>query len=192
MYTFHYTVWKKAFPKSKLLFTDTDSLAYVTPGCTSSKLKSMKKYFDFSNLEKSHFLYDEENIQKTGKFKNEIPFSEFVGFAGLRPKLYSILCEQGNGLYTEQKVAKGIKKCVKNKNLTFQNFKNTLLTKSPKSVQINNILSKDHRLYSIQQSKLALSVNDTKRYILEDGISTLAIGHYRTREKVGNVESIFT
>lgn len=39
--------------------------------------------------------------------------------------------------------------------------------------------SKLHNLYTQHVNKLALSYNDTKRYICSDGISTYAWGHYK-------------
>ena len=35
--------------------------------------------------------------------------------------------------------------------------------------------------YTIEQTKVALNNFDDKRYILEDGYSTLAHGHYKIR-----------
>ena len=37
--------------------------------------------------------------------------------------------------------------------------------------------------YSVEQSKVALSFADDKRFILEDKITTLALGHYRIGEQ---------
>ena len=39
-------------------------------------------------------------------------------------------------------------------------------------------------VYTINQTKVALSNFDDKRYILEDGYSTLAHGHYRISEQL--------
>ena len=43
-------------------------------------------------------------------------------------------------------------------------------------VKQNIIRSKEHQLSTISQSKLALSAYDTKRWIMDDGIHTLAYG----------------
>ena len=44
---------------------------------------------------------------------------------------------------------------------------------------MNNIRSHGHVVYSETVNKVALSSNDDKRYICEDGVHTLAWGHYR-------------
>ena len=44
---------------------------------------------------------------------------------------------------------------------------------------MNQIRSYDHQLYNTSINKLGLSPFDDKRFILEDGISSLAYGHWR-------------
>ena len=44
--------------------------------------------------------------------------------------------------------------------------------------QMNTFRSKHHHVQSITQNKTSLSCFDDKRWICEDGISTLAHGHY--------------
>ena len=45
---------------------------------------------------------------------------------------------------------------------------------------MNVIRSHRHELFTEEIKKIALSANDDKRVILEDGIHTLAHGHWRT------------
>ena len=44
---------------------------------------------------------------------------------------------------------------------------------------MNVIRSYKHEVYSEEVNKIALSSDDDKRHISEDGMHTLALGHYR-------------
>lgn len=43
--------------------------------------------------------------------------------------------------------------------------------------------SKLHKIYTQNLNKLSLSLNDTKRFICKDRITTLAWGHYKIKEQ---------
>ena len=42
---------------------------------------------------------------------------------------------------------------------------------------MSGIKSFNHRMYTYESNKISLSAFDHKRYILDDGINTLAYGH---------------
>ena len=44
---------------------------------------------------------------------------------------------------------------------------------------MNVIRSYNHEIYTEEVNKIALSPDDDKRHILEDGIHALALGNYR-------------
>ena len=44
---------------------------------------------------------------------------------------------------------------------------------------MNVIRSCKHNVFTEEVNKVALCSDDDKRHILEDGINTLALGHYR-------------
>jgi len=182
MYEFHYNVWLKNFPNSVLLFTDTDSLAYATT-CKNfqEKLMQLKEHFDFSNLKKNNELYSTNNMSCTGCFKDELKGQVFLAFAGLKSKLYSILYKDDTGKEFETKIAKGIKKQTKNKDLCFNQYKNTILSGTSTSVSMRYIISQKHKIFSYERTKIALAVNDEKRYILNDGITTILHGHCKIK-----------
>ena len=46
--------------------------------------------------------------------------------------------------------------------------------------KMNVIRSHGHKIFSETVNKVALSADDDKRIILDDGVSTLAFGHYNT------------
>ena len=94
-------------------------------------------------------------------------------FVGLRPKCYSILFGG-----KEKKTSAGVKKSVKDRMLHHPDFKRTLESLKPVVVTQNAIVSKKHTLLTVNQTRIGLNALDTKRYVLEDGITTLAYGHH--------------
>ena len=149
------------------------------------KDEALTKY-DFSAYPFDHPLYSTKNTKVIGMMKDElnsIPLEEVVA---LRPKCYCLryhgkvkdnILKHSN--LEEKPTAAGTKKYVKDKNLVFNHYLDTLTTRQNKYVTQNTITSKKHTLYSINQTKISLTAQDTKRYILNDGINTLAHGHYR-------------
>ena len=69
-------------------------------------------------------------------------------------------------------------------NLKHDFYKTVLATTS--SIRTNNIRigSTLHQLETISSSKISLSAFDDKRYILQNGVETLPIGHYFVRDIV--------
>ena len=72
------------------------------------------------------------------------------------------------------------KKAVVKRSINFEDYKTCLFTGKPQTRTMNVIRSHRHELFTEEINKIALSVNDDKRVILEDGIHTLAHGHWRT------------
>ena len=94
MYWAHYNVMKKHL-KCTLLYSDTDSLLYEVQ---SSDLyqeiasnEELKAHFDFSNMPPTHPLYSTFNKKETLLFKDEFAGEILKEFAGLKPKLKSLL-----------------------------------------------------------------------------------------------------
>ena len=74
MYKFHYDYTESKYDnKSKLLFTDTDSLMYeIKTGDVYEDFSSDKEMFDFSNYSTKSKYYDDSNKLVTGEMKDEI------------------------------------------------------------------------------------------------------------------------
>ena len=138
MYDFHYNHMKVMYPHAnqiRLLFTDTDSLAYAVQ--TDDIYKDMAvdaaDRYDFSEYPRDHPLYDASNHKALRFFKDElnsVPMREFVG---LRPKCYAFLCtcKVNNNVMQhtrpmEKKTVKGVKRKVKDDHLHFNHYLNAL------------------------------------------------------------------
>ena len=89
MYKFHYDYIKNKYDnKSKLLFTNTDSLMYeIETEDVCEDFGSNKEMFDFSNYSTKSKYYDDSNKLVIGKMKDE------TGFVRLKPKMYAFLVD---------------------------------------------------------------------------------------------------
>jgi hypothetical protein len=110
--------------------------------------------------------------------KDELCRKKMHEFVGLRAKLYSFNFLEKNVLSTKN-TAKGVKKIVKDRDIKIEDYKRCLRDSQIKSVKINSIRSDHHQLFTLTSSKIALSAADNKRYICDNGINTLAHGHYQ-------------
>ena len=92
----------------------------------------------------------------------------------LRPKMY---CLKVFNETKAEKKTKGIPKLKAKKDLDMDDYEATLHEHIPKNVNFNANRSKNHQIYSINQSKVGLTSNDNKRYWLND-TESLPYGHY--------------
>jgi hypothetical protein len=165
-----------------LLFTDTDNLCYHIKNQDPNQIiNENRDLFDLANLPKDHFMYDKSNNKVIGKMKIESENAQITEFIGLRSKLYSFttdipITEEQKTLH---KKCKGCKTSVVNKVLSFDNYKNTLLNRTPGTIKQNGFRSYKHKVYTEEVSKVALSCYDDKCYIHDDNINTYTFGHYK-------------
>ena len=78
-------------------------------------------------------------------------------------------------LKEEIRKAKGVKKNVIKKSLTFEDYKKCLFSEEKVMRNMNIIRSENHDIYSKFINKVALSASDDKRLICENKIDTLAL-----------------
>ena len=180
MYDFHYNYIKPMYgDKAKLLFTDTDSLMYEieTEDFYKDISGDVKNRFDTSDYPDNHpsGIPTGCNKKVLGMFKDEVVGECIKEFVGLRAKLYSFKMFKGK----ESKRCKGIKKKVVEKSITHEDYKTCLLTGKEQLRKMNIIRSYEHEVYTEEVNKVALSAEDDKRYIMNDGIHTMAWGHYK-------------
>ena len=174
MFDFHYNVIKNHYGnKATLLFTDTDSLAYVieTPSIRAD-LEHFKSHFDFSDYPHDDPLHDDINKKVIGKFKDELNGKIAYQFVGLKAKMYSLKSSAG-----EQNRAKGVSTRIVRNKLTHDDYVTCLQDQHTNYAIHTRINQQCHQLYTIKQNKKCLSPFDDKRYILNDGITSYAYGH---------------
>ena len=126
-----------------------------------------KELFDFSGYDKNSIYFDDSNKKKLGKMKDEFNGNKIDEFVGLKSKMYSLISNN-----IEMNKAKGINLKLKQKEYIDVLFNKKILRHTMK-----RILSERHNIGSYVISKISLSCYDDKRFILNDGINSLAYGH---------------
>ena len=107
--------------------------------------------------------------------KDEMGDDVMTKFVGLRPKTYSYKALSNE----EVKKCKGVPKCVCDNDIRFDDYKKCLEDGKNIYRKHQAIRNEDHTINTVEINKIALSANDDKRFICEDGINTLALGHYK-------------
>ena len=128
--------------------------------------------FDFSNHPKDPKFYDNQNEIVVGKMKIVYRGIQITKFVRLKSKMHSMLLHDGK----ESNAVKGV-----NTATEFNEFKDTLFTKKVLRHKIKRIQSKKHKLGIYEINKKSLSCFDDKRFVLDDGIHTLACFHKRLK-----------
>ena len=77
---------------------------------------------------------------------------------------------------TEEKNAKRTKKCIINKELTLENYKESVLKNKTIAKSQLRFKSDPHNVYTEEINKIAISSNDDNRLQTFDGITTYPIG----------------
>ena len=203
MFKFHYDTMQVKYPTCSMMKTDTDSLLYhIQTDDLYQDLKddeNIQKQMEFSNYPKDNFLYNCDRKKVPGLFQDECVdgkmaiISEYVG---LRAKSYSNnLYYPTNDEFHCKKKSKGVPSRHIKERVDFQDYKDCLFNKES-LILGSNVGKENHQekiytfrslnfvTYSIEQSKIALSCNDDKRYILPDNIHTLAHGHCKIPSKL--------
>ena len=160
MYNFHCNFIKKHFD-AELLFTDTGSLTYeIKSEDVYEEFFKHKHLFDFSNFSKDTKFCGSQYKMVVGKIK--------VEHKGMKSKMHSMLLDDGK----ESNTAKGV-----NTATEFNEFKDTLFDKKVIRHKMKRIQGKKHKIGTYEINKTSLSCFDDKRFVLDDGIHTLAYFH---------------
>ena len=169
------TLLKKHFD-AELLFTDTDSLAYeIKSEDIYEEFFKQKHLFDFSNFPRDSKFYDNQNEMVLGKMKHQYREISINKFVALKSKIHSMLSDDGKESHT----AKGV-----NIATEFHEFKDTLFNKKVIKHKMKRIQSKKHKPGKHEINKTSLSCFDDKRYVLNEGVHTLAHFHKDLRKQI--------
>ena len=136
-------------------------------------MASFKHLLYLSDNPQDHFLHHPRNnkvpLTLTDELQSEVLREVFC----LRSKLYSI--DYVGGL---KQSAKGVQKSVK-KSLHHDLFTHSLLPKDEVFRTMTPLSSHCHQIVVNEIDKVAVSSFDDKRFLLDNGVSSLAYGHYK-------------
>jgi hypothetical protein len=195
MQRFHYGYMlpKYGAENTDLLGTDTDSLTYHVRTADLYKDQAENaEYFDTSNYPYGPQLpnsdapditrfFDARNKKVPGKMKDECGgLGVMTRWIGLRSKCnsYEVQCGEGK-VPAAHNTLKGINRSVVKQQIITDDYVKALFQGTVLRVDCPRIRSVGHQLQTIVQNKKALSAYDDKRFICDNGITTLAYGHHR-------------
>ena len=211
IYDFYYNALKMTFDNVELLVQDTDSLIVQLSdkGNIVHKMCDMYKSFDFSELDKTSYFYEqlanyyEHEVDKS-KFPSLQSFLDFnkklsgpifkdehnghriTEFVGLRPKMYCLVDEK----HVIHNAAKGVPRNVaidgERINVKNINLYKRVLDREKKGDAViegsfKRINNQGFDITTKGQTKTLMTCIDNKRWILDDNVHTLAFGHYQLK-----------
>ena len=202
MYGFHYEYVKPKYGnRTRLLFTDTDSLFYriQTEDFYKDIAEDVPKWFDTNDYPEDHPAgLPRMNKKVLGTMKDEACGKTIAEFFGLRSKVYSFKiqeydgrcdkefcdgdsCEKKGCVGNGKKKCKGVKKAVVKNALTFENYKDCLFNGTTYQAKFNVLRSRKHNVTTECVTKVALSAKGDKTHVIPNGPKhrTLALGHHR-------------
>ena len=161
MYEYYYEKFQPYWQNNlQLCYMDTDSfILSIRTNDIIKDLKHFEHHFDFSDLDKSHPLYDPKNKKVIGKLKLETaPYITIDEFIALRAKSYAFLV-----ILKEIAKQKGIQKLD-----SLDNYKNCLFNNKNTNQTNFSIRSEGHSITVHSQRKLALNSFDDKRLYINN------------------------
>ena len=183
MYEFHYNNMKRKYNNDKLTlcYMDMDSLIYSIEMDDFYKdiADDVKDRFDTSGYNPDRLLPVGLNKKVISLMKDELGGEIMTEFVTLRPKMYAYRAggsESAAG-WDEVKKCKGIKKCIVQKTISFEDYKNCLLGGETSYRSQLMFRSLKHEVRTLEVNKLVLS-RDNDKHITINGINSLARGHY--------------
>ena len=170
----------------RLCYTDTDS--FITNVKTGDFYKDtandVNKWFGTPKYKKGDNIPLPIGIIEgvLGKFKDKLKgriMTELVALTYAKTYAYWIEC-YGDADYDKNKIihkkAKGTKKCITKREITFKNYKDSLFNDEVVIKPQHRFRSDHHKVYTEELNKIALSSNDDKRILTFDSITTYPSG----------------
>ena len=176
MHEFWYDFIKSKYESNaKLCYMDTDSFIINVKMEEFYKdiSENVIERFDTSNYIHNRPLPIGVNKKVLGLMKDELGRRIITEFVALRPKTYSYKTEDN----VELKKAKGTKKCIINKTLNFNDYKNCLFDNEKVLKSQQRFKRENHSVYTENINKIALSCDDDKRFVTTDGIESYPYGY---------------
>ena len=173
----------------RLLYMDTDSMVlhfHLSPTQELKFYHELKDIFDFSDIPKTDKLYSTHNAKKIGVFKDESKGRVILKFYTTSAKCYWVEYKDGSKPMVKNK---GVPHFVQNNQLSLDDFVNAF--KHPekrKNVEYYQIRvsQETRRIYTVKCQRKTLNTYDSKRYVIEKGYDSLALGHAATRRLTNN------
>ena len=107
-----------------------------------------------------------------GLFKDELGGKSIAEFCALRAKAYAYKLDDD----TEHKKAKGTKKCIVKREIILENYKDSLFNDKVVIRSQQRFRSYNHKVYTEEVNKIAISSNDDKRIQTFDKVTTYPYG----------------
>ena len=182
MYDFHYNYFLKKFENVKVLLSDTDSFCYYikTKKDFYKIIKEDLDWFDFSNYNKGHENYNNDNHLVPGKMKDEMGGKIIDEFVGLRSKMYSLTVQNQQ----DKKAAKGFLRSIQ-KDIRHEDYLRCIDETTDLSFTGHKIHHEHHQIFLSEDTKKGLCAYNDKKYIDKKGFrnfNCLSFGHYKLYE----------
>ena len=156
MYAFQYDYIKPKYgEKARLCYMDTDSFVMdiKTDDFYNDVSNDVDKGFDTSNYDKNdnRSLEIGKNKKVIGKFQDELGGKIMSEFCALRAKAYAFKLDNDS----ENKKAKGTKKCIVKREITFGNYADALFNDKVIIRSQQRFRSDHHKVYTEEVNKIS-------------------------------------
>ena len=131
-----------------------------------------KNLFDFSDYPQHSKFLDPSNKKVIGKMKDEFKGKKISDFVGLKSKMYSLIDADNK----KNEKAKGVNKNTAKK-IGHKKYVDVLFNKKIIRDKMKRIQSKLHKIGTYEVCKISLPCFADERYLLDNGINSLAYFH---------------